>query len=89
VIGPTVEPLWQHGSITAGSTIGVTGSRTVRVLEGIGYHYGTGVVLMLLGTISLAFLPTRAAVEPGPVRVGEDQPRETEAETEVRQPSPA
>jgi hypothetical protein len=61
------------------------------VLEGIGYHYGTGVVLMLLGTVALAFLPSRTAVEPAPLPAVEDQPQETEAETEVRegQPSPA
>jgi hypothetical protein len=91
VIGPTLAPLWQHSGITTGGSVGPTGTRTVRVLEGIGYHYGTGVVLMLLGTMALAFLPSRTAVEPAPLPAVEDQPQETEAETEVRegQPSPA
>lgn len=91
VIGPTLEPLWQNGGTTTSGTDGVTGSQTVRVLEGIGYHYGTGVVLMLLGMLTLVFLPAPPAAEPAPSPTGEDQPRETEAETEVRQgePSPA
>jgi hypothetical protein len=69
VLGPTLAPLWQHGGITTSGSDGVSGSRTVRVLEGIGYHYGTGVVLMLLGALALIVLAAvpAAAAEPAPV----------------------
>jgi hypothetical protein len=90
VIGPTLAPLWQHGGVTTSGSDGVTGSRTVRVLEGVGYHYGTGVVLMLLGTLALALRPAVVPAEPEPLVVlHEEEP--VEAPTEVRQsePSPA
>jgi len=75
VLGPTLAPLWQHGGVTTSGSDGVTGSRTVRVLEGVGYHNGTGVTLMLLGAIALGLLaapaPAPAETEPSPTP-GED-----------------
>jgi hypothetical protein len=61
VLGPTLEPLWQQGGITTSGSDGITQSRLIRVLEGIGYHYGTGTVLMLLGAFALGLLATAPA----------------------------
>jgi hypothetical protein len=86
VIGPTVAPLWQHGGVTTSGSDGVTGSRTVRVLEGIGYHNGTGVTLMLLGALALwLFASAPAAVEPVESVAG-PMPEE---DTRVESPQPA
>lgn len=65
LIGPTVEPLWQPNGDTTGAT-GTTGSTTMRVLEGIGYHYGTGLVLVLLSALALGLLARTKAVEAAP-----------------------
>jgi hypothetical protein len=79
VLGPTLAPLWQHGGITTSGSDGVTGSRTQRVLEGVGYHNGTGVVLMLLAAVALWLLAaTRAAAattEPEPTPVADEDTR--------------
>jgi hypothetical protein len=54
IVGPTLEPLWQHGGPSA--TIGASGSTTLRVLEGIGYQYGTGAVMVMLSAFALGLL---------------------------------
>jgi hypothetical protein len=79
VLGPTLAPLWQHGGITTSGSDGVTQSRAIRVLEGVGYHYGTGTVLMLLGALALGLLATAPA--PAPVPAG-TAARTTEPEPE-------
>jgi len=86
VLGPTLAPLWQHGGTTTSGSDGVTGSRTVRVLEGVGYHNGTGVALMLLGAMALWLL----AAAPAAVPTEETQPSpSTDEDTRVRPRMPA
>lgn len=68
VIGPTLDPLWHRGGVDAAGT---TGSTTMRVLEGIGYHYGTGIAIVLLSAFALGLL----AITPEAVGVTEDVPR--------------
>ena len=55
LIGPTLEPLW-HSNVDTSTTVGSTGSTSIRVLEGIGYHYGTGLVLVLASALALGLL---------------------------------
>jgi hypothetical protein len=88
VLGPTLAPLWQHGGITTSGSDGVSGSRTQRVLEGVGYHYGTGTVLMLLGALALVLLASVPAVvtEPVPDDVGETQVTSTRLDSEQLTP---
>jgi hypothetical protein len=85
VIGPTVEPLWQHGGITTSGSDGVTQSRTIRVLEGVGYHYGTGTALMLLGAFVLGLLATVTIVYAEPPA---EAPASDAEATRVRTPAP-
>jgi len=61
VVGPELSILWHGGSGVAGAT---HGSRTVRVLEPIGFHTGLGVLIAALAGYALpGFLaPRRAAV---------------------------
>ena len=86
VLGPTLAPLWQHGGITTSGSDGVTGSRTVRVLEGVGYHNGTGVVLMLLGAVGLWLLAATPPAAPTPT---EPSLAPGEEDTRVRPHQPA
>ena len=85
VLGPTLAPLWQHGGVTTSGSDGVTGSRTVRVLEGVGYHNGTGVVLMLLGALALGLL----GAAPVTARAASDPSATPETETRISSPQPA
>jgi hypothetical protein len=64
VIGPTVEPLWRESASATAGPLGSSGTTLHRVLEGIGYQYGTGVVLVMLAAFALGLLapaPARAA----------------------------
>jgi hypothetical protein len=86
VLGPTLAPLWQHGGVTTSGSDGVTGSRTERVLEGVGYHNGTGVALMLLAALGLWLLaatPVSAPSEDEPAPTTDEDPR-----TRPRMPAP-
>jgi hypothetical protein len=87
VLGPTLAPLWQHGGITTSGSDGVTGSRTVRVLEGVGYHNGTGVVLMLLGALALWLLAPTPAAAPEPAGPSLT-PGEEDTRVRPHQPAP-
>ena len=87
VLGPTLAPLWQHGGITTSGSDGVTGSRTVRVLEGVGYHNGTGVVLMLLGAVGLWLLAATPSAAPAPTEPGL-APGEEDTRIRPHQPAP-
>jgi hypothetical protein len=51
VLGPTLEPLWTGGRALSAS--GSVGSKTMRALEAVGYHYGTGLVIAALAALSL------------------------------------
>ena len=77
LIGPTLEPLW-NANVDTSATVGSAGSRTIRVLEGIGYHYGTGLVLVLASALALGLLArSRVAPEPTPAFVPEPDAEET------------
>ena len=89
VLGPTLAPLWQHAGVTTSGSDGVTGSRTERVLEGIGYHYGTGTVLMLLGAFALGLLAAVPAVAPATVPEHADETRVIATQSDTGQLTPA
>jgi hypothetical protein len=68
VIGPSLEPLWQS-SVGSADAIGASGSTTMRVLEAIGYQYGTGAVMVMLAAFALGLLATApAVVAPAPAQ---------------------
>lgn len=76
VVGPTLEPLWHSSGAGTSGLIGPSGSMLHRVLEGIGYHYGTGVVIVMLASFALgllAFAP-RAVAAARPVEA-QPEPR--------------
>ena len=76
LIGPTLEPLWHDGGPTAGS-VGSSGGTLHRVLEGIGYHYGTGAVMVMLSAFALGLLALApvAVARTAPATPAERQPR--------------
>src|SRR2546422_652805 len=53
VLGPTTSMLWNHGVIATGPAFGATGTR---VLEWIGFFFGTGALITLLASYGLGFL---------------------------------
>jgi hypothetical protein len=53
VAGPTVSMLWNHGVMATGPAYGANGTR---VLEWIGFFYGTGALITLLASYGLGFL---------------------------------
>ena len=73
VAGPTVSTLWNHGVMATGPAYGSNGTR---VLEWIGFFYGTGALITLFASYGLGFLaalpvtgealPARAAVAAPP-----------------------
>ncbi len=65
VLAPALERLWSPHSPGISGVIGVSSSATIRALESIGYVYGTGVVLALLGGFALG--APRLAARPAPV----------------------
>jgi hypothetical protein len=75
LVGPSLEPLWLKAS-TGTTMIGTSTSATIRALEGIGYYYGVGGALVLLGAFAVGVL----AVVPAPVT----EPSEAGSETVVR-----
>jgi hypothetical protein len=79
LIGPSLEPLWHSGATTA--TLGSSGSTTMRVLEGIGYQYGTGAVMVALAAFALGLLA------PGPVAARATTPAPTGTRRRPRRPS--
>ena len=52
-VGPTLSMLWNHGVIATGPAYGAKGTR---VLEWIGFFYGTGALITLLASYGLGFL---------------------------------
>src|SRR3954447_24859612 len=73
VVGPSVSMLWHDGTPATGAAIGDSGTR---VLEWIGFYYGTGALITLFSAYGLGFLAalpvTGEAVPPAPV----EQPAE-------------
>lgn len=64
LIGPTLEPLWHSDGGSTAALAGSSGSTAQRVLEGIGYHYGVGAVMVMLAAFVLGML----ALAPAAVR---------------------
>jgi hypothetical protein len=69
VAGPSMSMLWNGGDPATGAAVGDTGTR---VLEWIGFFYGTGALITLLASYELGFLAalpvTGEAGVPAPVR---------------------
>jgi hypothetical protein len=53
VVGPSVSMLWNDGAQATGAAIGDNGTR---VLEWIGFYYGTGALITLFSAYGLGFL---------------------------------
>jgi hypothetical protein len=53
VVGPSVSMLWNDGTPATGAAIGDNGTR---VLEWIGFYYGTGALITLFSAYGLGFL---------------------------------
>src|SRR3989442_10877663 len=53
VVGPNMSMLWNGGVPATGAAIGDNGTR---VLEWIGFFYGTGALITLLASYGLGFL---------------------------------
>jgi hypothetical protein len=60
VAGPSVSMLWNHGAPATGAAVGDTGTR---VLEWLGFHYGTGALITLLSAYGLGFLAALPVVD--------------------------
>jgi len=73
VLAPTLQPLWTNtASASGGHMMGMSGmsgmgSSTTSVgmtaLQGVGYHYGTGVLLAVLGAFAVGALARRTSAE--------------------------
>jgi hypothetical protein len=64
VVGPSVSMLWNDGVQATGAAIGDNGTR---VLEWIGFYYGTGALITLFAAYGLGFLaalPVRGEAVP-------------------------
>ena len=85
VVGPTVEPLWHSSAGGTSGLIGPSGSTLYRVLEAIGYHYGTGVVIVMLASFALGLL----AFAPRTVAAAQPVAREPEPRPSFRRARPA
>jgi hypothetical protein len=48
VLGPIFHPLW-----SSGTGIKTSGSKWMQVLQQLGYHYGTGIVILALAAFAL------------------------------------
>jgi hypothetical protein len=55
IIGPSLEPLWINAS-SGLAAVGTSGSATVKALESVGYYYGPGAALVLLGSLALGLI---------------------------------
>jgi hypothetical protein len=60
VVGPSVSMLWNHGVPATGAAIGDNGTR---VLEWIGFYYGTGALITLLSAYALGFMAALPLVD--------------------------
>jgi len=60
LLGPSLEPLWHNGAVNG--ALGPSGSTTVRVLEAVGYKYGTGAVMVALAAFALGLLTPAPAI---------------------------
>jgi hypothetical protein len=61
IVGPTVSMLWNHGAITVGPAIGA--HNLTRVLEWLGFFYGTGALITLFSSYALGFMAALPIVD--------------------------
>jgi hypothetical protein len=64
LVGPTVSMLWNDGAMATGAAFGDSGTR---VLEWLGFFYGSGALITLLASYELGFmaaLPVRDEAVP-------------------------
>jgi hypothetical protein len=94
IVGPSVSMLWNGGTQATGAAFGDNGTR---VLEWIGFYYGTGALITLFASYGLGFLAalpvTGEAVrtverEPVPA-MAPSQPTDGEARATEREEPPA
>jgi hypothetical protein len=87
VAGPSVSMLWNGGDPATGAGLGDTGTR---VLEWIGFFYGTGALITLLSSYELGFMAalpvTGEAVVAAPV-TARQQPSAAENEPAAEEPA--
>jgi hypothetical protein len=81
IVGPSVSMLWNGGTQATGPAFGDDGTR---VLEWIGFYYGTGALITLFASYGLGFLAA-LPVTGEAVRAVEREP----VQTEEREPVPA
>jgi hypothetical protein len=93
VVGPSVSMLWNDGVQATGQAIGDNGTR---VLEWIGFYYGTGALITLFAAYGLGFLAalpvTGEAVRPDerePVPTAEREPVAAAAPERAGEPDEA
>jgi hypothetical protein len=53
VVGPTMSMLWNDGNLATGAALGDTGTR---VIEWIGFFYGTGALITTVAAYELGFM---------------------------------
>jgi hypothetical protein len=70
IVGPSVSMLWNGGTQATGAAFGDNGTR---VLEWIGFYYGTGALITLFASYGLGFLAA-LPVTGEAVRAGEREP---------------
>jgi hypothetical protein len=85
VAGPTLSMLWNDGTSATGAAIGDNGTR---VLEWIGFFYGTGALITLFASYGLGFLAALPVVDEA-VRPAEGAPRRPSPATETAPAAPA
>jgi hypothetical protein len=61
IVGPNVSMLWNHGAITVGPPIGK--HNVTRMLEWIGFFYGTGGLITLFSSYALGFMAALPIVD--------------------------
>jgi hypothetical protein len=75
IAGPSVSMLWNDGVQATGAAIGDNGTR---VLEWIGFYYGTGALITMFAAYGLGFLaalPVTGEAVPATARAREPVPR--------------
>jgi len=86
VLGPTLRPLWATQSM--GGMSGMDGSALSSALTGLGYHYGTGVVIVIAAAYALGLLGARVTVDPSADGAERSDAPTTRARISAGRPSP-
>ncbi|HEY1595834.1 MAG TPA: hypothetical protein VGF74_10600 [Thermoleophilaceae bacterium] len=61
IVGPNVSVLWNHGAITVGPPI--ARHNVTRMLEWVGFFYGTGALITMFSAYALGFLAALPIVD--------------------------